>query len=92
MKESVQDALSDFFYSCAGRERERGSKYSARQTPDKDSKGIEERSYARLSQVDSEVDQDDQGHPRGEIRDESQAFEPIKNRGHSQFLAYSARG
>ena len=73
MKESVQDALSDFFYSCTGREqRERGSRHSARQTPDKDSKGIEERSYARLSQADSEVDQYDQGgHPRGEIRDES---------------------
>ena len=63
-KDSVQDAVSEFFYSCSGSQYNRGSKidrdhksgYSQRRTPRKsdDRFGASEKSYNRMSDAGSD--------------------------------------
>ena len=81
MKDSVQDVISEFFYSCGGRshaDRDRSSKHSLRKTPDKS--GL---SYHRMSEAGSDVGGDERGDnqllPHGEIENDN-SFEPSGNR------------
>ena len=84
-KDSVQDAVSEFFYSCSGSQygrpsklnRDRDSGYSGRRTPkmsaDKAMNLAEERSFNQLSESESEKDKNQRVgflHPNGEIDDD----------------------
>ena len=63
-KSSMQDVLSEFFYSCGGKsafEYDRSSKHSARDTPEKHGRAVEEISFHKLSDYEDADDDEDEG-------------------------------